>query len=191
MPIPSIDPAIRSAIEDLDRLGRTRNDAWQVGREEGQMLYQLARISGARLIIEIGTSYGFSGLWWAAALKPAGGHLHTIDVDPKKFESSKATFAAAGVGKVITNHLGNARDVLRGIDGPYDLVFIDADKPSCRAYLDLVWPKLLPGGSVLTDNIGTHREELADFVKYARSLPDAASMELTVGNGVEWTVKTR
>ena len=73
---------------------------------------------------------------------------------------------------------------------PIDLAFIDADKPSTRAYFDLVWPKVRVGGSVITDNATTHREELSDFVKYVRGLGDASSTEVAVGNGIEWTVKT-
>ena len=81
--------------------------------------------------------------------------------------------------------------MLATIAGPIDLAFLDADKESTQAYLDLIWPKLVVGGSVITDNAVTHRGELADFVRHVRSMPDATSVEVAVGNGIEWTVKVR
>lgn len=181
--------AIGRLINELDALGKTRNDAWQVPRVEGEMLRQIALSANARVIVEVGTSYGFSGLFWGSALLRTGGVLHTIDLDPKKVESSKKTFAEAGLSAIITNHQGNAAEVLKGMKGPFDLAFIDADKSSTRAYFDLIWPKLRQGGSILVDNATTHKEQLADYVKHVRGLPDAVSAEVAIGNGVEWTVK--
>lgn len=184
-----LDTKVQLLIDELDALGKTRDDAWQIPREEGAMLYNIAVVSKAALIVEIGTSYGFSGLWWGAAVRGNGGHLHTIDVNPNKYDSAKLTFAKAGLGGVITNHLGDGRDILARLTGPFDIAFIDADKPATRAYFDLIWPKLRVGGSILTDNATTHRRELGDFVKHVRSLGNAHSTEVAVGNGVEWTVK--
>lgn len=181
---------ILALIEELDRLGQTHNDAWQISRAEGELLHQIALAANARVIIEIGTSYGFSGLFWGAALLRTGGLLHTIDINPAKVESSKATFAAAGLGAHIVNHCGSAIDILKNLNGPFDLVFIDADKAATREYFDHVFPKLRAGGSILIDNATTHRKELSDFIQYARDLPNTVSMEVAVGNGVEWVVKS-
>ena len=180
---------ILTLIEELDGLRHSRDDHWQIPRVEGELLHQIALSTRARLIVEVGTSYGFSGLFWGAALKANGGKLHTIDVSQKKFDSSKATFGRAGLADVITNHLGDARQILSSLPGAFDLAFIDADKPSTQAYLDLIWPKIRVGGSVLIDNATTHRQELSDVVRHLRSLPDAISAEVAVGNGLEWAVK--
>ena len=185
------DPKIQAAIDELDRLGKTRDDAWQIPREEGHLLCQIALVSQARLIVEIGTSYGFSGLFWGAALKQTSGKLHTIDVSEKKFQSARATFAQAGLSEIITNHLGDAGEVLAKVNGPVDLAFVDADKPSTQKYFDLLWPKVRVSGMVITDNATTHRVELAEFVKSVRSRPDAHSIEIAIGNGIEWTVKVK
>jgi predicted O-methyltransferase YrrM len=185
------DPDILAAIDELDALKKTRDDHWQIPRVEGELLHHIALTASARMIVEVGTSYGFSGLFWGAALRQTGGRLHTIDISEKKFNSSKATFAKAGLAGTVTNHLGDAQQVLQTLQGPIDLAFIDADKPNCRAYFDLLWPKLRVGGAILTDNASTHRTELAEFVNHLRSLPDATSVEVAVGNGIEWTIKTR
>ncbi|MDB5302031.1 MAG: putative O-methyltransferase, partial [Phycisphaerales bacterium] len=74
--------------------------------------------------------------------------------------------------------------------GPVDVAFLDGiDKKQSRRYFELIWPAVRKGGSVFTDNTQTHPEELADYVRFARSRPDAVSTEIPIGNGVEWTVK--
>jgi len=192
------DETLLKVIDELDALGKTRDDAWQVPRAEGELLHHIALASNARTIVEVGTSYGFSGLFWAAALKHTGGRLHTIDKDPKKFESSRATFARAGVSDVVTNYLGDAQQVLQSmpLSGGIDIAFIDADKPATEAYFNLLWPRLRSGGgagggSIVIDNVTTHRKELGALVGAIRSRPDAISTEIAVGNGIEWVIKLR
>lgn len=183
--------AILGLIDELDRLGKQRDDAWQVPRVEGELLHHIALASGATTTVEVGTSYGFSGLFWAMALRQTGGRLHTIDRDPKKYEASRENFARAGVADLVTSYLGEAGEVLRNMPGPIDLAFIDADKPGCQTYFDLLWPNVRPGGAVITDNATTHKEQLASYVQSIRSRPDARSTEVAVGNGIEWTIKLR
>jgi caffeoyl-CoA O-methyltransferase len=181
--------SIDKFIDELDALRNARDDAWQIPRVEGDLIYHIALAMNAKTIVEIGTSYGFSGLHWAKALQKTGGRLHTIDRDPNKYDSSRETFALAGVGAIVTNYLGDAKQILAGMAGPIDIGFIDADKPSTRAYFDLLWPMVRVGGCVITDNATTHRKELAGFVSHLRSRPDASSVEVAVGNGIEWTIK--
>lgn len=183
--------ALSAQIDEVERLAKPRGDAMQVSREQGELLTAIALAHRANLIVEIGTSYGFSGLWWSAALAMSGGHLHTIDVSEKKFSTAKATFANAGVADRVTNHLGDARQLLPGIPGDIDLVFIDADKPSTRTYFDLLWPKLRVGGGVVTDNVISHWEKMTGFVDYVRSRSDAHSVQIPLRAGVEWTIKLR
>lgn len=186
-----IPSQVLNVMDELEALGKQRDDAWQVPRVEGELLHQIALSSGAKLIVEVGTSYGFSGLFWGAAMRLAGGRLHTIDRDPKKYDSSMRTFAQAGLNDFITNHLGDARQILAKLPSGIDLAFIDADKPGTRDYFDLIWPKLRAGGSILVDNATTHRNELSQYVQFVRAMPEASSAEVSVGNGVEWTIKLR
>ncbi len=186
----NIPHSVLTHIDELDRL-RTRDDAWQIPRIEGELLHHIAVTSNAKLIVEIGTSYGFSGLFWGSAMQRTNGHLHTIDNNPKKYDSAKLTFAQAGLNTVITNHLGDSRKIIPVLPSPIDIAFIDADKPSCQAYFELVWPKIRIGGSVITDNALTHKQELAPYIEFLRGLQDASSTEVAVGNGIEWTVKLR
>ena len=181
---------LSNLIDELDHLAKSRDDAWQVPRVEGELLRQIALAHNAKVIVEVGTSYGFSGLFWASALLVTGGVLHTIDRDPKKYHSSRETFTRAGVGKIVNNHLGDALPIVQLVPGPIDVAFIDADKPACRAYFDALWPKIKKGGCIITDNIATHRDEMSEYVKYVRAVPGAAGCEINVGNGIEGTIKT-
>lgn len=185
-----VDPQVLKLIDELDQLGKTRDDAWQVPRVEGELLYHIAAVSMARHVVEVGTSYGFSALFWGAALKRTGGVVHTVDIDVKKFDSARETFAKAGLSAIVKSHLGDGLRFCSAMRGPIDIVFLDSgDKRQNRRYFDISWPKLRPGGSILTDNAVTHRAEMTEFVKYVRSRPDATSYELPIGNGLEWTVK--
>lgn len=187
--MPDAEDRIIAMIDELEHLAQRRTDAWQIPREEGEFLYSLVLSSHARLVVEVGTSYGFSGLFLGAALRTTGGLLHTIDADPRKHEMARATFEKAGLADIITIHLGDARQILPTIEGPIDMVFLDAEKAMTREYFDLVWNYVRRGGSVLTDNVLTHRDELRKFVQYVRARADVRSGEVGVGNGLEWTVK--
>jgi predicted O-methyltransferase YrrM len=181
--------ALSAQIDEVERLAKPRGDAMQVSREQGELPTAIALAHRAKLIVEIGTSYGFSGMWWSAALARSGGHLHTIDVSEKKHNTSKTTFAAARLADRVTNYLGDAWRILPCLPDGIDVVFIDADKPSTRAYFDLVWPKIRVGGAVVTDNVISHQGEMAGLVDYVRSRDDAHSVQIPIRAGVEWTVK--
>jgi predicted O-methyltransferase YrrM len=184
-------PALSAQIDEAERLAQPRGDSMQVSRDVGELLAAIAVAHRAKLIVEIGTSYGFSGLWWSAALALHNGHLHTIDVLDKKYAAAKAAFSAAGVADRVTSHLGNAREILPTITGPIDVAFIDADKSSTQTYFDLLWPKIRVGGAVVTDNITSHQQEMAPFVARLRLRDDAHTVTIPMRSGVEWTVKLR
>jgi predicted O-methyltransferase YrrM len=188
----AFDIQILKMIDELDELRKSRDDHYQIPREEGELLFQIAVATHAKKIVELGTSYGFSGLFWGAAMKQTGGTLHTIDIDQRKFDLSKETFGRAGLDRVIVNHLGDAMEVAPTIPGPIDVGFIDAfEKKLSQKYFEILWPHIRVGGSVLVDNITTHPDELTDYMRFARSRPDAASVGVPIGNGVEWTIKLR
>src|ERR1700716_2086741 len=98
-----MDEQIRSLIDEVDALRKTREDAWQIPREEGEILYQIALASRAKVVVEVGTSYGFSGLFWSAALAHTGGVLHTIDISQKKYDASRKHFERAGVAERVVS----------------------------------------------------------------------------------------
>jgi predicted O-methyltransferase YrrM len=122
----------------------------------GKLLHLLARIQGARSILEIGTLGGYSTIWLARAL-PAGGRLITLEIEPKHTEIARANFARAGVAEIVELRLGPALETLPQLvaegRGPFDLVFIDADKPSNAEYFAWALKLSRKGSLIIIDNV--------------------------------------
>lgn len=123
---------------------------------QGKFLSLLVQISGARRILEVGTLGGYSTVWMAKAL-PAGGQIVTLESDPHHAETARRNFFAAGVADCIELIEGKAADALKSLAGqgeePFDLVFIDADKPSNTTYLDYAAKLSRKGGVIVLDNV--------------------------------------
>lgn len=119
---------------------------------QGRMLGLLVRISGARRILEIGTLGGYSTLCMAQAL-PEGGKIVTLEIDARHAAAARRNFAAAGASERIELIEGRALDVLPRLTGPFDLVFIDADKPNNPHYLDWAVRLSRPGTVIVCDNV--------------------------------------
>lgn len=124
----------------------------QVGQLEGNFLRLLVRISNAKRIVEIGTFTGYSALVMAEGL-PEDGKLITCDIDPDSTAIAKKFWARSPHGKKIELKLGPALDTLKSLHGPFDLVFIDADKENYLNYWEECIPKLRAGGIVAADNV--------------------------------------
>lgn len=128
----------------------------QVSATQGKMLHLLARMQGARRILEIGTLGGYSTLWLARAL-PADGRLVTLEFDPKHAEVARANFARAGFEKRIDLRVGAALETLPQLlqegAGPFDLIFIDADKDNYPGYFEWSLRLARPGTLIVADNV--------------------------------------
>lgn len=184
-----MDQRVANTIENLERYIGTVDDASALPREAAGFAHALILACGARRGLEIGTSYGYSGLWIASALVQNGGTLVTIDCLQRKRDAALANFEAAGLAPHIDLRVGTALEVLDGLDGPFDFVLNDADKENCTRYVDLVAGKLSDRGVVLTDNTISHAEQLDEFVAWIRRRDDFFSTGLTLGNGMELSIK--
>jgi predicted O-methyltransferase YrrM len=123
-----------------------------VAPNQGKFLNLVATLAGARSILEIGTLGGYSTIWLARAL-PAGGRLITLEVDPKHAEVARGNIEAAGFGDVVEVRVGPAMETLPGVEGPFDLVFIDADKPNIPQYFSAALERSHPGSVIIVDNV--------------------------------------
>ena len=121
------------------------------GPIEGRFLELLVHASGAKRVLEIGTFTGYSALSMAAAL-PEGGHIDTLDIEPKHAEVAQRYFDRSPHGSKITLHLGPASETIDRLEGEFDLVFIDADKEGYDAYYEAVLPRLSARGMIAIDN---------------------------------------
>jgi predicted O-methyltransferase YrrM len=146
---PALDQALRaSADAGLPPIALTP--------AQGKLLHLLARIHGARSILELGTLGGYSTIWLARAL-PDDGRLITLELNPRYAEVAAANVERAGLAGLIEIEVGPALDSLRALlaagAGPFDLVFIDADKESTPEYFQLALELVRPGGVIVTDNV--------------------------------------
>ena len=123
-----------------------------VSPAQGRMLHLFVRITGARRILEIGTLGGYSTIELARALPP-GGRLVTLEIDPHHAVVARDNIARAGLAAQVEVLVGPAAATLRTLDGPFDLVFIDADKPSNVTYLHEALRLSRPGTTIIVDNV--------------------------------------
>jgi len=143
------DPALDAALADSAAAGLP---AIQVSAPQGKLLTLLARLAGARRILEVGTLGGYSTIWLARGLAP-GGHLDTLEIDPRHAEVARGNLRRAGLADAVTVHLGPAIDTLPTLTGPYDLVFIDADKRGNPDYVRAALGLARPGSVIVVDNV--------------------------------------
>ncbi|WP_033261825.1 O-methyltransferase [Amycolatopsis vancoresmycina] len=144
------DPVLDTALADADAAGLPHI---AVAPNQGKLLHLLARLAGARTILEIGTLGGYSTIWLARAL-PAGGKLVTCEYEPKHAEVAKANLARAGFGEDVAEiRVGAALDTLPTLSGPFDFVFIDADKVNLANYLRAALELSRPGTAIVVDNV--------------------------------------
>ena len=123
----------------------------QVSAEAGRLLSLLVRAAGAKRVLEVGTLFGYSGIWMAREL-PADGRLDTIEIEKLHADAAEHWFERAGLADRVTVHRGAGLDVLATLPGPYDVAFIDADKATYPEYVRQSLEKLRPGGMVIADN---------------------------------------
>ncbi len=143
------DPALDAAMADSAAGGLP---PIAVTPAMGKMLQLLARTVNARRILEIGTLGGYSTIWMARAL-PADGELVTCEIDQHHADVAAANLARAGVDKVVDIRVGSARDTLSGLEGPFDLAFVDADKASGAEYFRACVRLVRSGGLIVVDNV--------------------------------------
>ena len=165
------------------------------GTVEGRFLEMLVYASGARRVLELGTYSGYSALSMAAGLAP-GGHVDTCEVEEQHAEVALRYIAQSPHADKITVHLGPALETIERLEGDFDFVFIDADKPNYVNYYEAVLPRLSERGLIAADNTlwsgrvvdENHQEEgtlaIRAFNEHVRSDPRVTSVMLSVRDGV-------
>ncbi len=179
---------ILAILDELDSRGG--RGMMNVPAEDGRLLRLLAETIGAKQIVEIGTSNGYSGLWQCLALKTTGGKLTTFEIDAERAALARQNFQKAGVDDIVTLIEGDAHEKVAQVQGPVDLCFIDADKEGYSDYLAKLLPKVRPGGLIVAHNI---TPGMADprFLAAITTNPDLETVFYQQGGGVSVTLKKR
>jgi predicted O-methyltransferase YrrM len=165
-------------------------------REKAEYCYQLCRAIDARRLVEVGTSYGVSTLYLAAAVrdnvKAGGGHGVVIgtEYEPRKAEVARANFERAGLADYIELREGDLRETLRTVEGPVDFLLVDIWVSMAGPALELVAPRLRRGGVVICDNTALHRSDYADYFAFLNDPANGFStMTLPFQGGLEFSVR--
>ena len=137
----------------LERMVANRELYQAVDATNGRMLRLFVETTGAKHVVEVGTSTGYSGLWTCLGLRSTGGRMTTFELDPGRAAQARRHFDEAGVGSLVDIVVGNAHENVKRVQGPVDLVFLDADKEGYASYLKVLLPLLRPGGLIAADNI--------------------------------------
>lgn len=190
---------IRELLTELERQGR-ENDARQADRprkmlnlqpETAQLVSILAGSSKATRVLEIGTSNGYSTIWLAAAVAPVSGRVTSIDRNPDKHVLARENLRRAGLLDRVDLLVGEAAEVIRRLQGPFDLVFFDADRTSAPNQLSVLLPKLAPEVLLLADNTLSHPEEIAGYLAAIDRLERCEHTVVPVGKGLSIAYRTR
>ena len=169
----------------LTRMASKDETYLSVPERDGRALRLLAETAGAKNIVEVGTSTGYSGLWFSLALARTGGHLTTFEIDHGRATEARQHFEQAGVSSLITIVEGDAHKTISQLKGPIDLVFIDADKDGYIDYLNKVLPLVRPGGLIVAHNI----DMVPDYVKAVNANPNLETIFYSEGGGMGITLK--
>jgi len=160
------------------------------GPLQGKLLELISRMLQPRRILEIGTFMGYSALCLAMGLAD-GGELHTLELREKDAEQARRHFSKSLYGDRIFLHLGNALELIPSLAGPWDLVFIDADKVNYTNYYELTLPQVRPGGFLLADNVLFHGEVLENPISGRNAIAiDAFNRHVKQDSRVEHVLMT-
>lgn len=180
----------RKILEALDQMRQGARYA-NVSEADGRLLRLLTEAVHAKHVVEIGTSTGESGVWFALALRKTGGKLTTHEISPQRAKTAEENFKLAGVDHLITVVVGDARETITRIDEPIDILFLDANPDGYIDYLEKLLPKLRPGGLLIAHNMRSPAPN-PDYIKAITTDPNLeTSFLLMEGSGVGVTLKKR
>ena len=183
LPVNEQEKKILSVLEDMDQ--NQRRGMMNVPQQDGRILRMLTEAIGAKHVVEIGTSNGYSGIWFCLAMRATGGKLTTHDIDEGRASLARENFKRAGVDNMVTLVMGDAHETVTRIKGPIDVVFIDADKEGYTDYLNKLLPLVRPGGFILSHNINSTGQ---DFIDAITKNPNLETVQV---QGVTVTLKKR
>lgn len=175
----------RQRIAGLPVAERTRN----LTRSSGEILTLLTTSMNAKQVLEIGSSNGVSTIWFALAMARTGGLVTGTELLPERAAEANANLSEAGLSQWSEVLAGDAAETIGSLAGPFDLIFIDAEKEDYVRHFSRAFPKLRIGGVVIADNVLSH--DISDYQRLVRNRDDCESVTLSIDRGLEFTVRLR
>jgi predicted O-methyltransferase YrrM len=190
-PVPGseAEKKILAVLDDM--LLNQRRGMMNVSPEDGRLLRLLTEAVGAKHVVEIGTSNGYSGIWFCLALRTTGGKLTTHEIDEGRASLARENFKRAGVADIVTLVMGDAHETVKQLKEPIDILFLDADKPGYIDYLNKLLPLVRPGGLILAHNTSMGRQ-MEDYLTAITTNPKLDTLFVyKEGAGIAVTLKKR
>ena len=183
---------LQELLTELEQFGQ-QNDAavserprrmLNITRDTGEFLSVLVQATNAQRVLEIGTSNGYSTLWLAQAAQMIGGHVITVELSKFKIAMAARNFERSSLSDVITQHQGEAGDLLERLDDAcFDLVFLDSKRSDYVQWWPNIQRVLRKGGLLVVDNATSHADEMADFMAQVSADTNFTTCTVPVGNG--------
>jgi predicted O-methyltransferase YrrM len=175
-PDSALDTKVKSFLDKM----KNRWQDWNVPEEDGKILHDIIVRNQYKRALEVGTSTGHSAVWIAWALSKAGGKLITIEIDEDRYKQALANFREAGLSAYIDARNADAHELVEALSGPFDFVFIDADKDGYIHYAKALIPKVEPGGCIAAHNVegrtpayrGGYWSDTDRYFQYMRDQPE-------------------
>jgi predicted O-methyltransferase YrrM len=187
-----LPPPLMRLLDEMEEFGRAQDSAEREHSKKmlnlepatARLLHFILRSARRRKILEVGTSNGYSTLWIAAAVAPAGGEVISIDRSTDKHALARVNLEKAGLAHCVSLITGEAANTIPDLAGPFDAVFFDADRINAGTELQLLLPKLAQDVIVAADNVSSHPREIGGYLEAVRALPDFWEFTVPVGKGL-------
>jgi predicted O-methyltransferase YrrM len=193
-----MNPRLHELLLELEEQGRV-NDAREterprmmlnLDRTSAELISILVRASGVTRALEFGTSNGYSTIWLAWSLAPADGRIVSIDRNPYKHDLARENLRHAGFLDRVELRTGDVVEIVRQLAGPFDLLFLDAERRKFPEVLRILLPKLARKALVIADNVLSHPEEIADYLELISGLEDFQHTTVPIGKGLSIALRT-
>jgi len=168
----------------LLKLEETSEKYWNIPHESGNLLNLIIKASGYKDILEIGTSNGYSAIWFAEAARITSGHVTGIEFYQERIDLALDNFNNCGLSDHITIRQGKAIDIIKTLKSEFDFIFIDANKAEYIKYFELLHPKLRNKGLIAADNVTSHKKDVQDFLDLIINHPEYQTSYLPFGGGL-------
>jgi predicted O-methyltransferase YrrM len=191
-----LDERVRAVLERLEREDADERErgvpaaerSRAVTRATGQFLFSLVAPHWDCEVLEVGASRGYSSIWLGAGVRYFGGHLTSLESDPRKIEAWRANIAEAGLEDWVDLIEGDAAETIPGIADVFDIVFLDAEKETYENLFQAARDKVEPGALFVADNVLSHADTLAAYVEARQADPTLESVTVPLDRGLELSV---
>jgi predicted O-methyltransferase YrrM len=191
-----LDDRVRAVLARLEREDADERErgvpaadrSRAVTRATGQFLFSLVAPQWDCEVLEVGASRGYSSIWLGAGVRYLGGHLTSLESDPRKIEAWRANIAEAGLEDWVDLIEGDAAETIPGIADVFDIVFLDAEKENYEELFQAARDKIEPGALFVADNVLSHADTLGAYVEARHADPTLESVTVPLDRGLELSV---